>query len=165
MASAAKAYSFVPFYRQGKADLTRARVKFYFRCLVLRPLPLLHPLPLSPQQCLHQRLPSPRQCRHQCLHLPPDQSLNLHKRCHPLAAIADRIVWELGHEVDVRMLGRIQGRTHSMQKYRHRIGLMSTVERARLVNRETINDESMICRTFNWTSRLSTPAVCQHHQP
>ena len=52
----------------------------------------------------------------------------------PLAPIPDRVVWELGHGVDVQLSGRTRGETYAMQNLHHSMDLMSISEHAWLTN-------------------------------
>ena len=46
---------------------------------------------------------------------------------NPTTSIPDRVIWELGHEADVRMPGRTRGETRAMRESVHSGGLMSHV--------------------------------------
>ena len=60
---------------------------------------------------------------------------------NPPASIPDRVVRELGHEVDVRTSGRTRGETRAMGDSHHNMGLMSHATLARdLATREAFDE-------------------------
>ena len=60
---------------------------------------------------------------------------------NPTASVRDRVVWELGHESDVRMPGRTRGETRAIRESLHSMGLMSHAALAEgIATREALDE-------------------------
>ena len=87
---------------------------------------------------------------------------------NPTASIRDRVIWELGHEGDVRMPGRTRSETRAMRESPRSISLISHAALAQgMATREAFDEPSASTnyRPRTMTFRLSPPVTCRLRLP